>query len=178
MEHVALIVLDVDGTLTDGVVDLDDEGRERKRFHIHDGLGIVMAQAIGLEVAVLTARQSRATELRLAQLGVVDVLQGVGDKGQSLRGLMERKGLLPHQVAFVGDDLTDLPAFAVAGVKIAVADAVQHVRDGADWVTPRPGGHGAVRDAIEEILRRQGRLDDAVTAYLSRQSLRRHDHRQ
>lgn len=172
MEHVKLVVLDVDGTLTDGVIDIDDEGRERKRFHIHDGLGIVMAQAVGLRIAVLTARHSGATEHRMARLGVSDIIQGSGDKGLALRQLMSRDGLQAAEVAFVGDDLTDLPAFDVVGVKIAVADAVERVRESADWVTPRPGGHGAVRDALEEILRRQGRLDAAVAAYLAHQAAR------
>ena len=168
MEHVKLIALDVDGTLTDGVVDIDDEGRERKRFHIHDGLGIVMAQAVGLRVAVITARRSGATEHRLGRLGVADIVQGSGDKAAALRALMARDGLRAAEVAFVGDDLTDLPAFETAGVRIAVADAALIVRDRADWVTPRPGGRGAVRDAIDEILRRQGRLDEAVAVYLAR----------
>jgi 3-deoxy-D-manno-octulosonate 8-phosphate phosphatase (KDO 8-P phosphatase) len=172
MEQVKLIVLDVDGTLTDGVIDLDDEGRERKRFHIHDGLGIVMAQAAGLEVAVITARRSTATEHRLRALGVTEIIQAAGDKAASLRALMERRRLQPSEVAFVGDDLTDLPAFWTAGVRIAVADGAERLRREADWVTPRAGGHGAVRDAVEEILRRQGRLEAAEEAYLAGQAAR------
>jgi 3-deoxy-D-manno-octulosonate 8-phosphate phosphatase (KDO 8-P phosphatase) len=178
MDRVKLIVLDVDGTLTDGVVDIDDEGNERKKFHIHDGLGIVMAQCVGLRIAIVTARRSRATEHRMGRLGVTDILQDVPNKAHALLGLMARDGLEPAEIAFVGDDLTDLPAFDVAGVRIAVADAAAVVRKRADWVTPRPGGHGAVRDAIDEILRRQGRLDEAVAAYLGRQTERRATARQ
>ncbi len=178
MEHVKLVVLDVDGTLTDGVLDIDDDGRERKHFHVQDGLGIVMAQAVGLRVTVISARRSAATERRMTHLGVSDVIQGSGNKGETLRRLMARDELQADQVAFVGDDLTDLPAFDVAGVRIAVADAALLVRARADWVTPRPGGHGAVRDALEEILRRQGRLDAAVAAYLARSESLAADSRQ
>ncbi len=165
---IQLIVLDVDGTLTDGVIHYDSAGGEHKHFHVADGLGIVMAQAAGLRVAVLSGRRSPVVERRMAELGVEDVIQASGDKAAALRVLMARHGLSPAQVAFVGDDINDLPAFEVAGLKIAVADADALVREQADFVTPRPGGHGAVRDAIDEILRRAGRLEEAVAAYLAR----------
>lgn len=172
MEQVKLIVLDVDGTLTDGVLEIDEEGTESHRFHIHDGLGIVMAQAVGLQIAVLSARTSKAVETRMHHLGVTTVLQGTRNKAHTLRQLMENRGLTPDQVAFVGDDLTDISAFEVVGVKIAVADAVEYVRANADWVTPHGGGRGGVRDAIDEVLRRQGRLDEAIAAFLARPTSR------
>ena len=165
---IQLIVLDVDGTLTDGVIHYDSAGGEHKHFHVADGLGIVMAQAVGLRVAVLSGRRSPIVERRMAELGVGDVVQSSGDKSAALRALMVRHGLTPEQVAYVGDDINDLPAFDVAGLKIAVADAADVVKERADHVTPRPGGRGAVRDAIDEILRRQGRTEDAVAAYLAR----------
>jgi 3-deoxy-D-manno-octulosonate 8-phosphate phosphatase (KDO 8-P phosphatase) len=169
MEHVKLIVLDVDGTLTDGTVLYDQNGGESKAFHVADGLGIVMAQAAGLRVAVVSGRRSAAVERRMAELRVEDCLLGIGDKASCLRDLMAKYHLQPQGMAFVGDDINDLPAFDVAGTRIAVADASLLVRDRADWVTPRAGGRGAVRDAVEEILHRQGRLDQAVTAYLAQQ---------
>lgn len=168
MQQVKLIVLDVDGTLTDGSIIFSEAGEQVKTFHVADGLGIVMAKNVGLRFAVLSGRRSAAVERRMNELGVGDVVQGVGDKGASLRALMERYRLQPPEVAFVGDDVNDLPAFSLAGVKIAVADATQIVRDRADFVTPRGGGRGGVRDAIDEVLRRQGRLDEAVQAYLAR----------
>ncbi len=167
MEHVKLIALDVDGTLTDGTVLFSEDGGEGKSFHVADGLGIVMAQAVGLGIAVVSGRKGRAVERRMAQLRVEDCLLGVGDKAAVLRELMAKHGLERHETAFVGDDINDLPAFETVGVRIAVADAAQRVKDAADWVTPRRGGYGAVRDAIEEILRRQGRLEEAVAAYLA-----------
>jgi len=167
MQRVKLIALDVDGTLTDGTLLYGSDGAQAKAFHVADGLGIVMAQAVGLHIAVISGRTSRAVETRLAELKVTDLVQNCGDKAAALTALMEKHGLRPEEAAYVGDDINDLPAFGVAGVKIAVADASEHLKARADWVTPRPGGHGAVRDAIEEILRRQGRLDEAVAAYLS-----------
>ncbi len=168
MQEVKLIVLDVDGTLTDGSIVFGEAGEQGKTFHVADGLGIVMAKSVGMRIAVLSGRRSVAVERRMSELGVSEVMQGVADKGARLRALMDRLRLRPPEVAFVGDDINDLPAFNVVGVKIAVADAAQIVRERADYVTPRGGGRGGVRDAIDEILRRQGRFDEAVQAYLSR----------
>ena len=168
MQNVKLIVLDADGTLTDGTLLYGDDGTQSKAFHVADGLGMVMAQAAGLRVAVLSGRGGRAVERRLAELNVTDITLNCGDKAAAMRGLLAKYDLLTDEAAYVGDDINDLPAFAVAGVKIAVADAAEHLKARADWVTPRRGGAGAVRDAIDEILRRQGRLDAAVAAYLTR----------
>lgn len=167
MQRIKLIALDVDGTLTDGTLLYRNDGGQAKAFHVADGLGIVMAQSIGLKIAVISGRTSRAVETRLAELGVTDLVQNCGDKAAALRQIMAKYELTPEETAFVGDDINDLPAFAVAGVKIAVADASETLKAKADWVTPRRGGAGAVRDAVEEILRRQGRLDEAVAAYLA-----------
>jgi 3-deoxy-D-manno-octulosonate 8-phosphate phosphatase (KDO 8-P phosphatase) len=166
--EIRLIVLDVDGTLTDGLIIYDSAGHDTRHFHAADGLGIVMAQAVGLTVAVISGRRSAAVERRLTELQITDVVQASGDKAAALRDMMVRHGVTSAQVAFVGDDINDLPAFELAGLKIAVADAAECVQAKADYVTLRPGGHGGVRDAIEEILRRQGRFDEAVDAYLAR----------
>ncbi|MBV9848342.1 MAG: HAD-IIIA family hydrolase [Armatimonadetes bacterium] len=165
---IRLIVLDVDGTLTDGVIHYDSDGAEHKHFHVTDGLGIVMARAVGLQIAVLSGRRSPVVERRMAELGVGDIIQASGDKAAALRELAARQGVSLRETAYVGDDVNDLPAFDVAGLKIAVADAAEIVRAQADYVTPRPGGRGGVRDAIDEILRRAGRYDEAVAAYLAR----------
>lgn len=166
MQNVKLIVLDIDGTLTDGTLLYSQDGTHSKAFHVADGLGIVLAQGIGLRVAVISGRASRAVETRMAELQVADVLQNCGDKAAALRSLMEKYGLSADETAFIGDDINDLPAFEVAGVKIAVGNATEILQAKADWVTQRVGGQGAVREAIEEILKRQGRLEEAVTAYL------------
>ena len=142
MEHVKLLILDVDGTLTDGDVHYDTNGIEHKHFHIHDGLGIVMGICAGLRFAVISGRRSVLVEKRMTELGVTDVYLGVGDKAATIRDLMTRYALQPAEVAYIGDDLNDLPAFDAAGVTIAVADADPLVRARADWVTPRGGGRG------------------------------------
>lgn len=166
MQNVRLIILDVDGTLTDGTLAYSDNGVQTKAFHVADGLGIVMAQAVGLKIAVISGRASRAVETRLAELKVAEVVQNCGDKAAAVRVLLAKYGLNPDQAAYVGDDINDLPAFEAVGVKIAVANASDMLKGRADWITPRSGGFGAVRDAIDEILRRQGRLNEAVQAYL------------
>lgn len=166
MQDVRLIVFDVDGTLTDGVVHIDDEGREHKHFHIADGLGFRLAEAVGIKIGIISGRKSRAVERRMSRLPAEDVLQGVGDKAEALRAMMARHGMKPSQVAFVGDDLNDLLAFDAVGVKIAVANAAPELKRRADYITSRVGGDGAAREAIEAILRAQGRYDEAVAQYL------------
>ncbi len=166
MQNIKLIVLDVDGTLTDGTLVYGDNGVQTKAFHVADGLGIVMAQAVGVKVAVVSGRASHAVERRMTELKMFDLVQNCGDKAAAIKDLLAKYGLHSDEAAYVGDDINDLPAFAVAGVKIAVANAADVLKAQADWITPRPGGQGAVRDAVDEILRRQGRLDAAVQAYL------------
>ena len=166
MKDVRVIVLDVDGTLTDGVVHIDDEGREHKHFHIADGLGFRLAEAAGIKVAIVSGRKSRAVERRMNRLPADDVVQGVGDKAEAIRKMMARHGLEPSQVAFVGDDLNDMLAFDAVGVKIAVANAAPELKRRADYITQRAGGDGAAREAIEAILRAQDRYDEAVAQYL------------
>jgi 3-deoxy-D-manno-octulosonate 8-phosphate phosphatase (KDO 8-P phosphatase) len=164
--NIEWIVLDVDGTLTNGIIHYDSAGNEHKQFHVADGLGIVMAQAAGLKVAVISGRSSPIVERRMNELGVTELVQASGNKAAALQDLMTRHRLTSGQVAYIGDDLNDLPAFRLAGFKVAVADGAQKVRAQADFVTQRSGGHGAVREAIEEVLSRQGKLEEAVAAYL------------
>lgn len=166
LSRVTVLGCDVDGTLTDGSVTFDDSGRELKSFHIQDGLGIVLASFVGLRVAWITGRNSPIVERRARELGVSLLLQGVRDKAAALAQLTLRLGVTPEQVAFIGDDLNDLPALRAAGVALAPANAVPEVRAAAHYVTPRAGGHGAVRDAVESILRARGDYDAALSAYL------------
>ena len=166
ISRIRLLALDVDGTLTDGGVFYDDAGRELKRFHIHDGLGIVLAGFVGLGIAWMTGRTSPLVERRARELGVTDLLQGVRDKAQTLDDLALRRGLSLDEIAFMGDDLNDLPALRRAGFAVAPANAVPEVRAAAHLVTPRAGGAGAVRDAIEAILHARGDWTFACDAYL------------
>jgi 3-deoxy-D-manno-octulosonate 8-phosphate phosphatase (KDO 8-P phosphatase) len=151
--RVRLLVLDVDGVLTDGGLFYGPEGEELKRFDVQDGLAIVEAQRAGLAVAIISGRRSVAVSRRAAELGVAEVHQGVGDKTAVLEALRERSGLAPSDLAVMGDDLPDLPLMRRAGLALAPANAVAEVRRRAHWVSRRPGGGGAVREAIEWLLR-------------------------
>jgi len=167
LARVRLLALDVDGTLTDGGVVYADDGSEGKRFHIHDGLGVVLAGFVGLRIAWITGRSSPVVERRARELGVEHLLQGVRDKGGALATLAVRLGVAPDAVAYMGDDLNDLPALRVAGVALAPADACAEVKSVAHFVAPRAGGAGAVRDTIEAILRARGDWAFALEAYLA-----------
>jgi YrbI family 3-deoxy-D-manno-octulosonate 8-phosphate phosphatase len=162
---IKLIVLDVDGVLTDGQIVIDDRGGECKHFHVRDGLALRAAMAVGLRVGVLSARTSRATAIRMEELGVELCLQGCGHKAVGLETLCQRAGVLPEESAYVGDDLVDLPALVRCGYPIAVADAVREVRAVAHHVTAARGGHAAAREAIEHILTAQGRWDEVVERF-------------
>jgi len=167
MKNVLWFVMDIDGTLTDGTLEYSSDGVDRKRFHAADGLGIVMARACGFRIAAISGRTSLSAHKRLTELKVDRIFEGIGDKALVLRVLLSDEGLAPDQVAYIGDDINDLPAFDVAGVRFAVGDASEILKRKADHVTVRNGGRGAVREAIETILKAQGRLDEAVEAYLN-----------
>ncbi|HEY3330067.1 MAG TPA: HAD hydrolase family protein [Capsulimonadaceae bacterium] len=166
MKHVKLIIFDVDGTLTDGGIYFGPDGEEHKRFNILDGLGFRLAESAGLRVAIISGRDSKSTAARMKALGVTESLQGVDNKLAAVNGLREKYGLSLDEVAFVGDDINDLPAFDGVSVRIAVQNASQHVKARATYVTTATGGNGAAREAIEAILAAQGRLNSAVEAFL------------
>jgi 3-deoxy-D-manno-octulosonate 8-phosphate phosphatase (KDO 8-P phosphatase) len=150
---VRLLVLDVDGVLTDGRLLYGSAGEEVKRFHVRDGFALVAARRAGLAVAVISGRASAAVTRRLAELGVEEVHQGVEDKERCLDELLARLGVVRAQVAAMGDDLPDLPLLREAGLALAPADAAAEVRRVAHWTSRFPGGRGAVRDAVEMLLR-------------------------
>ena len=155
---VRLLVLDVDGVLTDGAVHVGTSGELFKSFHIHDGKGLRMLMDEGIQAAVITARRSEALTRRAVELGIRHLHQGCIDKAATLRELQETFELEEQHCAFVGDDLVDLGAMALTGLPVAVADAHPRVCRAASWVTERPGGRGAVREVCELILGAQGRL--------------------
>lgn len=160
-----ILVLDVDGTMTDGGLYLDDNGVQSKRFDVADGTGIKYYQRVGGTVAFLTGRSSRVVDLRAAELGVRFVLQGALDK---LAGLTELLGLInasPAQVAYMGDDLPDVPAMRACGFSIAPANGVAEVRAAARLVTVAAGGRGAVREAVECLLRRDKLWNTILSRY-------------
>jgi len=159
LRRVRLLVLDVDGVLTDGGLYAGPDG-EWKRFHVHDGLALARAAAAGLPVAVVSSRRSEAVARRCAELGVAEVHQGVGDKLAVYEALRARHRCADADVAGMGDDLPDLPLLRRVGLAIAPADAVPAVRRAAHWVTRAPGGNGAVREALEALLRARGAWQD------------------
>jgi 3-deoxy-D-manno-octulosonate 8-phosphate phosphatase (KDO 8-P phosphatase) len=163
---IKLLVLDVDGVLTDGRLYFGNSGEELKAFHIQDGLGIKLLQRGGVAVAIITGRQSTLVARRAQELGIAHLLQGREDKLVALRALCAELNLELSEVAYMGDDLPDLAAIRAAGLGITVADGHSFVAQHADYKTERPGGHGAVREACELILRAQGRLTAALEQYL------------
>lgn len=165
--RVGVLLFDVDGVLTDATTLVHADGTESMRFHIRDGLGLVAAQRAGLVVGLVSARASAPTEQRAAHLGLRHVLLGVHDKLDAVRRVLEWERVDFDALAYMGDDLVDLAVLSRAGLALAPADAVAEVRKRAHVVTAASGGHGAVREAVELILRAQEKWDAIVTGYLS-----------
>lgn len=153
---IRLLAMDVDGTLTDGRLTLTPDGGEIKTFHAKDGYGIKLLRHAGVTPAIVSGRASEQTTRRAIELGIEEVHQGVGDKAACLLALCDRLGVKPDQAAFVGDDLSDIPAMRVAGYAATPADAVAEARAAADFVASANGGDGAVREVVEDLLKREG----------------------
>lgn len=162
---IELLLLDVDGVLTDGSVVYAADGDEIKRFHVRDGSGLKFWHDQGKRSAIVSGRRSPAVDRRARELGVAPVFQGCADKRAALDVLLAETGLRSEQVCAVGDDLPDLPVLRRVGLAVAVADACPEVRAAAHYVTRTPGGRGAVREAVEWLLRLQRRWDTTVAAF-------------
>ncbi len=160
------VVSDVDGVLTDGRLYYGPDGEAWKTFHVHDGLAFKLAQRAGLKVGVISARGGPALERRTEELGFDAVITRRQDKGTAFQELLAANGIRAEHVAYVGDDLVDLPVLLRCGLSFAPADAAPEVRDRVDHTLRRRGGQGAVREMIEWILRARGDWDDVVDAYL------------
>jgi 3-deoxy-D-manno-octulosonate 8-phosphate phosphatase (KDO 8-P phosphatase) len=157
LSRIRLLILDVDGTLTDGFVYYGLAEGPLKRFHIRDGQGITLVQGAGVTVAFVTGDSAESTRLRAERLNVQELHQGVEEKGGVVRGLLARLGLTPEEAAYMGDEPGDLAGMAEVGFAAAPADAVETVRDRVDWVSSLPGGRGAVRELCDAIVKaRQG----------------------
>ncbi len=157
MAAIELLVLDVDGVLTDGRITYSDDGRETKSFHVRDGAGVRLWLDAGRQAAIISGRQSAAVSRRAQELGIPHVIQGVSAKLPAFKALLQQVGLAPEQACVIGDDLPDLPLVRNAGLGVAVADACPELRFAAHHVTSKPGGQGAVRETIELLLTEQGR---------------------
>lgn len=165
MAKIKLLALDVDGVLTDGTINIGGSGEVFKGFNAKDGLGISCALRSGIEVAIITGRFSEIIHRRAAELGIRHLYEGVRDKYAALEKLREELHLERQEVAYMGDDLNDLPAFKAAGVAFAPADAVAEVAAAAQVVTAACGGRGAVREAVERLLQASGSWDVVVASY-------------
>ena len=166
IKHLKLLILDVDGVLTDGRLFFDDTGREYKCFHARDGHGIKLLRQSGVEVAVISGRKSNSVAIRMQSLGVEQVYQGHENKRAAFAEILRNLNLSPKQVAHVGDDVLDLPIMVQAGFAVAVADAHFAVKRHADWCTQTPGGLGAVREICDLIMQVQGTFDAMLQTYL------------
>lgn len=163
---VRLVVLDVDGVLTDGGLYLDDDSRQAKRFFVRDGLGLRLLIDSGVAVGLITGRKSQLVDHRAQELRLSFCHQGVDDKWPRLETELKQRGLDVTACAYMGDDLIDLGILSRVGLAAAPADAVPEVRDRVHWTAPRGGGRGAVRDLAEGILRAQGRWEGLVEGFL------------
>jgi 3-deoxy-D-manno-octulosonate 8-phosphate phosphatase (KDO 8-P phosphatase) len=165
--RIEMLVLDVDGVLTDGGIVYADDGTELKQFHVRDGSGLKIWQHVGKRTAIVTGRTSQVVAVRAAELGIEPVYQGAAEKMPAYRALLAAGGLRPEQVCFVGDDVPDLPLLLNCGLAVAVADACPEVRAVAHYVTRAAGGRGAVREAVELVLRCQGSWQRVVERFQS-----------
>lgn len=164
--RVRLLLFDVDGVLTDGKILLHADGSESKQFDIRDGTAIVLAQRAGLTTGLLSARQSAATAERAAQLRIPIVRQGAGDKLETLGEILAMEGIGEDEVAYMGDDLLDLPVLGRVGLATSPSDAAPEVRERVHWISSRRGGDGAVRELVELVLKAQGRWKTLLSTWL------------
>lgn len=168
LRRIKLVIMDVDGVLTDGSIRLDDDGNETKRFHAHDGSAIVFLHRVGLASAILTGRRSKATRHRARDLGIQILEEGDPDKRGGLARILSRTGCDASEACHIGDDLTDVPVLRRVGLPVAVRDAAPEAKRAAAYVTRRPGGNGAVREVVEMILKAQGTWTRILAQYEAR----------
>jgi len=164
--NVKLLILDVDGVLTDGRIVIDDRGVETKCFDVRDGHGIKMLKRANIDVAIITGRESQVVSHRARELGIDSVFQNIHNKLEVYEAILKEKGLKDGEVGFVGDDVIDLPLLRRVGFAAVVADGVEELKPYADYVSRNKGGRGAVREIIELILKAQGKWAELMERYL------------
>jgi 3-deoxy-D-manno-octulosonate 8-phosphate phosphatase (KDO 8-P phosphatase) len=165
-QKIEILIVDVDGVLTDGSIVYTDQGAESKAFHVRDGSGLKVWMMLGRKAAILTGRESAVVDRRAAELGLTRVIQGAKDKVAAFTRLLAEQNLRACQAAYMGDDLPDLPVLQCCGLAVAVADACPEARAQAHYVTRLAGGRGAVRETIELVLRAQGLWQEAVARFV------------
>jgi len=166
-KQIKLLLLDVDGILTDGKLYFSNSGDEMKAFNILDGHGIKMLQESGVAVGIVTGRESQLVAKRANDLGITIVIQGSKDKSEAVRHIAQQQHVTKEQIAFMGDDYPDLPAMKVSGLTLTVANAHPAVAERVDWQSTSKGGEGAVREACDMIMKAQGHYDAALQQYLN-----------
>jgi 3-deoxy-D-manno-octulosonate 8-phosphate phosphatase (KDO 8-P phosphatase) len=159
---IEVLIVDVDGVLTDGVIAIDDRGVETKHFHVRDGSGVALWRRAGKRIAILSGRFAPLVDRRAAELGISPVIQGVSSKAEPFVRLLRVLSVEPRQVCYVGDDLADLPALRSAGLAACPADAAPEVKAAAQLITTAPGGRGALREVVEVILKAQNHWQDLI----------------
>lgn len=164
--RIKLLIFDVDGVLTDGGLFMDKDGHEYKKFHSRDGHGMKMLQQTGVEIAIITGRTSQVVAHRMNGLGIKHVFQGQHDKRVAFNQLLAQFSISEDEVAYVGDDVVDLPVMRKVGLAVAVQDAHALTKKHAHWQTPNGGGRGAARDICELIMEAQGTLEAQMASYL------------
>lgn len=163
---IKLIVLDVDGVLTDGRLLIGSNGEEYKSFNVKDGMGISIAKHAGIEFAIITGRESNAVTIRAKELGINYVYQGISNKDEILQSLLLELNLKKEEVCYMGDDLNDLPIIMKVGISFAPSNAIDFIKSRVKFVTSTQGGEGAVREMIEKILKRQTDYNKLLEDYL------------
>jgi 3-deoxy-D-manno-octulosonate 8-phosphate phosphatase (KDO 8-P phosphatase) len=164
--HLKLLLMDCDGVLTDGRITLLEGGDEQKSFHTRDGHGLVLLHRAGLRSGIISGRTSTAVERRVRDLNITYIRQGTWNKVEDFEDVLAEAEVESSEVAFIGDDVTDIPLMLRCGLGIAVADATEDTHAAADYVTRLPGGFGAVREVCEFILKAQGRWDELMKRYI------------
>jgi 3-deoxy-D-manno-octulosonate 8-phosphate phosphatase (KDO 8-P phosphatase) len=162
---VRLLIVDVDGVLTDGRIILDNNGNEFKAFHVRDGHGLKMVQRVGIGVAIITGRQSKVVERRAKELGITEVHQRCRNKVEAHTKVNKKFGVADEEVAYVGDDIVDIPLLVRVGLPVAVADADESAKNYALMVTKNAGGRGAVREVTDLLLKAGGKWDEIIKKY-------------
>jgi 3-deoxy-D-manno-octulosonate 8-phosphate phosphatase (KDO 8-P phosphatase) len=164
-KNIRMLILDVDGVLTNGSIILDDQGVEYKTFHVRDGHGIKMLQAAGIKIVIITGRMSEVVNHRARELSIQDVYQGVSNKRIALDDIVEKSGIPYQAIACIGDDIVDIPLLQKVAFPIAVADATEETKAAATYITHAAGGRGAVREVCDLILKATGKWDQLLDAY-------------
>lgn len=168
---VEILILDVDGVMTDGHIRIDDNGIETKAFDVTDGHGIKMMKRAGIEVGLVTGRQSNVVLHRARELGIEEVHQKALAKVPVVRDILKRKGLTPDKVCYMGDDIIDLPVLLQVGLAVTVPGAPDYVKERVHWVTANPGGRGAIREVCEAIIKAKGLWEEMTRKYFEPEPL-------